>query len=598
MSEAHDTANKEAAPDARKAKADKIKQAVVRGVPKAPAEVTPGARQQAIAWPELVPLGEHDRPQFPVDVFPPWLSEYIRAVAVSTQTPPDLASMLALSVLATASAKRARARVKPDYTEPLNLYTLTSLPPASRKSAVFGAMTAPLEAWVADQHERAAALVAQSEERLEILRARRKKLRLKALDDSLDEAERRQAEEEAVQLAVELAASTPQALPRLVADDATSEKLTSLLAVNGGRLALMSPEGNAFDVMSGRYSNGAVNIDVYLKAHCGDTMRVDRQGRPSEEIRDPALTVGLTVQPGVLSSLGSKPGFRDRGLLARFCYSLPQDRLGQRDVDPPPVPEAIKDEYAGKIKNLLGWLVRDASNAQDAVEAVGEAQAYCPPATPLLGLSDEARVRWLRFAAEVEQSLGPHGHLRQIADWAGKLPGAVARIAGLLHLADHADHASPWDIPISGDVLARAVRVGEYLIPHAKGAFEEINLDPACQAAEHILDWAVRKGRTDFSQREVFQALKGRYKRVKSLEPGLSVLCERGYLGVVQETETAVAGRPKGPLFVVNPAALALRSDQCPQKLTAAQTCEALEAAQEAKPDKRASRAGRKTVCV
>jgi len=63
-------------------------------------------------------------------------------------------------------------------------------------------------------------------------------------------------------------------LPRLLADDASPERLGTLLHDNAGRLALMSPEGDVFDLIAGRYSvNNAPNLGVYLKGHAGDAMR-------------------------------------------------------------------------------------------------------------------------------------------------------------------------------------------------------------------------------------------------------------------------------------------------------------------------------------
>ena len=52
---------------------------------------------------------------------------------------------MVLATLAAACAKRARVRLKADYTEPLNLYLVTALPPANRKSPVFKAATKPLD---------------------------------------------------------------------------------------------------------------------------------------------------------------------------------------------------------------------------------------------------------------------------------------------------------------------------------------------------------------------------------------------------------------------------------------------------------------------
>ena len=76
--------------------------------------------------------------------------------------------------------------------------------------------------------------------------------------------------------------------------------------------------------MAGRYNQAAgSNLGVYLKSHAGDLLKVDRRGGPPEYVERPCLTIGLTVQPEVLQGLADRPGFRGRGLLARFLYSLP-----------------------------------------------------------------------------------------------------------------------------------------------------------------------------------------------------------------------------------------------------------------------------------
>ena len=44
--------------------------------------------------------------------------------------------MLVLSVIAAACAKKVIVQVRPSYVEPVNIYTVTALPPGNRKSAV------------------------------------------------------------------------------------------------------------------------------------------------------------------------------------------------------------------------------------------------------------------------------------------------------------------------------------------------------------------------------------------------------------------------------------------------------------------------------
>ena len=90
-------------------------------------------------------------------------------------------------------------------------------------------------------------------------------------------------------------AITVPTVPRILADDVTPEALASLMASQKGRLALISAEGGPFDGMAGRYSK-LPNLDIYLKGHAGDPVRVDRQGRKPEFIERPALTIGVACR--------------------------------------------------------------------------------------------------------------------------------------------------------------------------------------------------------------------------------------------------------------------------------------------------------------
>jgi hypothetical protein len=85
------------------------------------------------------------------------------------------------------------------------------------------------------------------------------------------------------------------ALPRLVADDVTPEAAASLLAEQGGRLAVLSAEGGIFATMAGRYSGGVPSLEVFLKGHAGDLLRVDRS-RDSATVA--AFTKDLTGTAG------------------------------------------------------------------------------------------------------------------------------------------------------------------------------------------------------------------------------------------------------------------------------------------------------------
>ena len=139
--------------------------------------------------------------------------------------------------------------------------------------------------------------------------------------------------------------------PRLFADDTTIEKLGSRLAEQGGRLAVLSPEGEIFSIAAGRYS-GAPNLGILKQAHAGEPARTERMGR-TEDIEHATLTLGICSQPGVLTRLGDTPGFREQGLLARLLYAVPESRLGWRNPQPDPMPPAVRDQYTTTLTALI-----------------------------------------------------------------------------------------------------------------------------------------------------------------------------------------------------------------------------------------------------
>jgi hypothetical protein len=354
--------------------------------------------------------------------------------------------------------------------------------------------------------------------------------------------------QQASELAQELAeAEIPRGV-RLLVDDTTPERLEILLAENECRMGVLSAEGGVFDIMAGRYAGKgrSGNFEVFLKGHAGDDLRVDRVGRPPVFIRRPALTLGLAVQPEAIRSLGAIPGSRGRGLLGRFLYAMPPSIVGRRAVNPPPVPEAVRQAYR---QNMAAMLELSAGTDQQ-----GE------PAEHVLTLAEPAYTRWLEFAAWVEPRLADFAAFAEIADWAGKLPGAVARLAGLLHLANRAGEPAPWGIPIPVDTMERAILIGRYLIPHARAAFDLMGLDPLVADARYVLAWVRRRAAGAvgfaFTKRDAFEGTKGRFKQVADLELALGLLEKHHSIRMLPAEPRPGRGRPPSPTYEVNPLAL------------------------------------------
>jgi replicative DNA helicase len=489
-------------------------------------------------WAPPVPFGvAGELPAFPVEVLPGWVGEYVAAVATATQTPPDLAGMLALAVLATVAAGAVEVEPRPGWREPLCLFVAVGMDAGTRKSSVFTALTRPVADY--ERQQATTALPGITETAVLHRIAEQAAAAAEAAAGKAPASQQEEARAEAIARAAEASAVVVPPVPRWLVDDATPEALAGLLATYG-RIALLSPEGDVFDQMAGRYNQAAgPNLGVYLKGHAGDLLKVDRRGRPPEYIERPCLTIGLAVQPEVLRGLASRPAFGGRGLLARFLYSLPQSLVGRRQAGAPPVPPATADRYALELQALAATL---------AVPA-GERPV-------LLVLDQAAGELLLGFERDLEPRLAAgSGDLAHLAGWAAKLAGATCRLAALLHLAGHLRDG--WAQPIAADTFADAVRLAGYLVEHARAVFDLMGADPRVDDARWLLDWISRTNQVQFSRRDAHRATpRGRFAKATDLEPALRLLEEHGYLRRVDpepSQDPRGRGRPASPRFLVNP---------------------------------------------
>ncbi|WBO69352.1 YfjI family protein [Streptomyces camelliae] len=494
-------------------------------------EEPPGEDAAPDVWEAPIPLtGGRERPPFPAHVLPAWLGEFVTAVSEETQTPVDLAGSIALAVLATAAGGRSVVHVRGNWREPTNVYTVVALPPANRKSAVFTLLTNPL--YEAEKQLKTAMQPVIVEAELTARLAKEAADKAAAKAASADGDKRDEMVATAVGLAQTADTLTVPAEPVLLADDSTPETVTSLMAEQGGRLSVMSAEGGIFDIIAGRYS-GAPNMEVFLKGHAGDRLRVNRQTR-REYIDAPALTIGLAVQPDVLRDIGKVKGFEGRGLLARFLYSLPVSTVGDREVITDPVPEQTAATYTARVIDLTLSLAE-----------------WTDPA--IIQLAPEADAALIAYQKRIEPQLRARGgKLGHISNWAGKLAGATARMAALLHLAEHGGNG--YAHPVTTATMRAAIELGEYYTAHALAVFDVMGADPVVSRARSVLDVLRDKGWEDVKRRDVFSALsRSEFPNVADLEPALALLEDHGYLRSYQPAPTGKRGRPPAPRLIAHP---------------------------------------------
>lgn len=380
-----------------------------------------------------------DKEDFPVLALPQEAAAYVNEIAESTQTSVDMAGTCVLADMALCCQTKANVLCKPGWIEPLNLFCIVVASPGDRKSAVVSQMNQPIEAFERDANELNRPAIERSRSEWRTLEARQKQL-----EQKLAKNESEETRSELDEVNEQIATFHPVRPLRLIADDCTPEALTKLLADSGGSIGVFSAEGGIFDILSGARFNNSANIDVFLKGHAGDSIRVDRLNRPPEFIPHPALTVLLMVQPEVIKECINNTTFLRRGLMARFLVSWPDSRTGGRRYDTAPVNPATRAKYEALIYRLL---------------------AITPGEKPsLLRLSAEAQESAKLFFDDLEPRLNKE--LANMYGWANKLHGAIMRIAGIIHLASDPEHGTETEINLMEYMKAQAI--GYYFLSHAQ----------------------------------------------------------------------------------------------------------------------------------
>ncbi len=138
--------------------------------------------------------------------------------------------------------------------------------------------------------------------------------------------------------------------------------------------------------------------------------------------------------------------------------------------------------------------------------------------------------------------------MENLKDWGSKLAGSVARIAGLLYYAEHGIKAP--NIPISVNIVRASCVIGAYYKEHALAVFDLMDMDKRIESAKKILGYLENHQVKTFKGRDVLRHTN--LKTMNDVNPGLSVLIERGYIREARESYSGT-GRPEAITYEVNP---------------------------------------------
>lgn len=453
--------------------------------------------------PELAP--------FPLNALPPAYRDMVAGLQEEHRAPMELGGALVLAAMHAAVQRRFVANPHGHWREELASYTAVVLPPGSSKSPVFKAVMRPIMSLQLTLQSQAKPLVIADETERKIIQKQIEVLEREACKDNmyneagtLNSAPLDQEITGPVQRLTMKKIALEQRpvvrMPLLVCQQSTAEALIKDLR-ECGRLACLTPEGSdIFSSMVGMYSDKDELSSVWLSAYDGEDTGRATLSRGIEIAQRPVLSICITTQPSVLSSIMGKEQFRGRGMLARFTWVVPNDtgpRWAPGEMSRP-IPDDVLEAYDQAMRGL--WSL--GTDGDDPT---------------VLHFSPEAQAVILRIRDEVEQAIQPGGELSEVRDWASKHRARVARVAAVLHLA----WGNPSGVAISGETAERAALVGVWMASHATKAFGMRQGNPL---AADLLSFIRAQGEKGTTQRDLLRKF---HRRLPGGAPELERLLQQ-----------------------------------------------------------------------
>jgi hypothetical protein len=302
---------------------------------------------------------ESDEPQvtpFPIDALPPVMATIIAAVSRTERVPPALPAVCALGVTSAAIGGGLEVVSGPNRVTRANLYLLASAESGSGKSETFRLIAAPLvdhqtrllETWKSKTSP-------QLQSEIRVLDKEIAALERKAAKSGDPMERERLCGELEYKLARKDETTARAAMPCVIAQDVTTERLAVLLRDNREVMLSASPDARKLvDNLMGRYNPGKTTDEsLYLQAYSGDFVRVDRQGRDAVVLNRPCLALCWFVQPDLLTTMLDEQSLSVSGFLPRLlvCHTnaAPRRIEGEAQI----LSEAVRGQWTQLVADLL-----------------------------------------------------------------------------------------------------------------------------------------------------------------------------------------------------------------------------------------------------
>lgn len=477
---------------------------------------------------QVIPFDQYETPLIPSDLLPPALGNYAKNMSDIFYVPEAMPVMTALGVVSCAVGKKFIISPKEDWNEPINTYTIVALPPGSVKSLVTNRAVAPIELWEESEAKRIKPERERKQGELEILELDLKRAEQIIKSKASEPKEREEAKQDLLRLRkeVEEKKSEIPPIPKAYANNVTPEALEQFLYEQDNRFAIISDEGGVIETLSGLYSSGNANIDIVLKGIDGGSVRIKRKDR--EYSLNPYLSLLLVVQPQILINISDKRTFIGNGFLERFFYVLPVENIGYRKTTEEVLDTFYEEQYSNLIFNLL------------SIET--------PDKPYKITLTHPAKSLWNEFREDIEKEMRPDGQLYICRGWGAKLAGYTLRLAGLLHVAQHANASN---LVIEEGAMKNAIKLAHLLREHTVAAYGLMALDQDTQDAKELFEWLKTRHVKMLTKSDISHELRNRKMGKKDrLDKAIEVLTARNILSDPHEDSST---RKPTTCYFINP---------------------------------------------
>src|SRR5699024_5765820 len=109
--------------------------------------------------------------------------------------------------------------------------------------------------------------------------------------------------------------------------------------------------------------------------------------------------------------------------------------------------------------------------------------------------------------------------------WGSKLLGAIARMAGILHLILEREGTA-----VDRDLILAAGKMGDYFTEHALAVFKIMAAEEDNHGAEDVIKILKEKDLRTFKTRDLMRASRAKFPNAESTKSPIAILLEHGWI--------------------------------------------------------------------